>query len=129
MKDIDPIIEILKELEELQRANVLLERRDARKADWGVPGETELYVRDLKRDKRRALLDLLCPGRKCFVCDRIKSRSRQWVVFEIARIEAFEVDVSAVIRSRARNCAKGGIVAICRSCVMRNLKGIMWDKD
>lgn len=123
--EMDPVSQIVKELRDLKEAGERLDRRDARKADWDVPGESELYVRDLKRGRRRALLDLLCPKRQCCVCETIKSRSRQWVVFSVERVNALE---DTELASSIRACAKEGVVAVCRSCVMLNLKGIMWDR-
>lgn len=75
----DPVQYLKKVLRALQVEERKQAKRRTRKADWDAPGVKVEYVRDLKR-KRRA--DALPKDRVCPQCDELKTRSRQWCVFD-----------------------------------------------
>lgn len=89
----------------LAREEARLKRAANNKADWDDPQEKLKYVRDLKRNARRRMLEKLCPGLRCPLCRSVKTNSRQWVVMDRIKIKDDRLPIQPK-------------VAICRSCAM-----------
>ena len=87
----------------LKREEDRLERVKRNKTDWDDPNARLAYVRDLKRLKRRKLIERLSPGMRCPVCKEVKTNSRQWIVAERINLQVGPIQPK---------------VAVCRSCVM-----------